>query len=62
VGDKGISYRYDSAPHLRGFITDQEFFGGSEIELSVAFLVDNDDNNFVLFTEYGDPRVYFATS
>lgn len=61
VGDKGVSYPYDSAPHLRGFTTEQEVFGGGQADLSVAFLVDDGDDNFVLFTEYGDPRTFFAT-
>jgi hypothetical protein len=60
VGDKGVSYRYDSAS-IHGLENDAEFFGGAEIIEVVAFLVNSDDDNFVMFTEYGDPRVFFAT-
>lgn len=62
VGDKGIAYRYDSADLRNGSVSEaQELFGGASITVGVAFLVDDDDSNFVLFTEYGDPRTYFAT-
>lgn len=64
VGDKGVSYRYNSAADYEILIRDigeeQEIFGGSEIETAVAFVVPEDDANFILFTEYGDPRVFFA--
>lgn len=59
VGDKGISYRYDSGD-IRGVGGSQEIFGGAEITVGVAFLVDADDGNFVMFTEYARPRVYFV--
>jgi hypothetical protein len=60
VGDKGVSYRYDSA-RIRGTSEEQEFFGGGQIDVSLGFLVDADDGHFIMFTEYGDPRVFFAT-
>lgn len=65
VGDKGVSYRYNSANDydvsIRDIGEDKEVFGGSEIEVDLAFLVEEDDSNFILFTEYGTPRVFFAT-
>lgn len=60
VGDKGISYGWDDG-RVSGLTDIEEFFGGSEIVAIVGFLVDEDDDNFILFTEYGEPRTFFAT-
>lgn len=59
VGDKGVAYDYD-AGDIGGLENKAEFFGGAEITVGVAFLVDADDDNFVLYTEYARPRTYFA--
>lgn len=65
VGRKGVSYRYNSGSaydiSLRGVTDMQEVFGGGEIEVTLMFLVKADDGDFVLFTEYGSPRVFFAS-
>jgi hypothetical protein len=65
VGDKGLVYDYTSDSkhdvHIVGVGDRQEIFGGTEIEVDLAFLVEAADNNFVLFTEFNDPRVFFAS-
>lgn len=64
VGNKGVAYDYSSADNydirIRDIGEEQEIFGGTTIEVDVAFLVDADDDNFILYTEYGD-RVFFAS-
>jgi hypothetical protein len=65
VGDKGLVYDYTSDSkhdvHILGVGDRQELFGGTEIEVDLAFLVEAADSNFVLFTEFNDPRVFFAS-
>jgi hypothetical protein len=66
VGDKGIVYDYSSedrfdAENIWGIGDDQEIFGGSEIEVEVAFLVDEDDDHLLLFNDLSDTRIFFAT-
>lgn len=62
VGDKGIAYDYDTVDLRSGSVSDsQEIFGGGSSTIGVAFLVDEDDDNFVMYTEYGRPRTFFAT-
>lgn len=66
VGDKGITYDFtsdgDHDVSIRDIGDSQEIFGGAEIEVEVAFLVDADDANFILLTaKSSKPRVYFAS-
>lgn len=62
VGSNGVGYE---AASVSGYVDDFEIFGGGQITINVAFLVQEADSNFVLFnlyTSYDDEvRTYFAT-
>lgn len=60
VGSRGVSYTYEDSNDARPITEQTEFFGGSEITATVVFAVNEDDGDFVMFTEYGRPRTYFV--
>lgn len=60
VGSRGVSYTYDDDNDARPITDETEFFGGSEITATLVFAVNEDDGDFVMFTEYGRPRTYFT--
>lgn len=60
VGSRGVAYDYNDDNDVRRITDDGEFFGGGEITVTLVFAVNDDDGDFVLYTEYGRPRTYFA--
>lgn len=59
VGRKGVVYTWSDSI-VSGLADSKEFFGGGQITSVLAYLVDSDDSDFVLFNSRGDNRVYFA--
>ncbi len=58
VGSKGISYERDAS--VDGFSKDVEIFGGAQLPVSLVYMADADETDFVLFNEPRDTRVFFA--
>jgi hypothetical protein len=60
VGSKGVAYPFQ-ASQSKGFSRDQEVFGGGQTTVTLAYLVDAQETNFVLFNDgKKDKRVFFA--
>lgn len=62
VGNRGVAYE---AASISGYIDDFETFGGGQVAIKAAFLVQVDDSDFVVFNQYtsydDNERTYFAT-
>jgi len=60
VGSRGIVYDWWSGG-VSGLAEPIKFFGDGQITHSLAYLVDENDGDFVLFNQWGDEQVYFST-